>query len=193
MARILTILIVAVVAVAAGCSSITVRTDYDRDADFTLYRTFGWLPQPTSSISGSAAQAQARNDLMDKRILSAVNNQLVNRGLQIDTTSPDLLLAYHTGVQDKVEVTDWGYSYPSYGAWGGGYGYGGYGYGGRNIDVYSYQEGTFILDFIDGKTHRLVWRGTATGVLDTNPNPEKSEKNINQVVEKLLAQYPPKR
>lgn len=188
MARILTILIVAVVAVAAGCSSITVRTDYDRDADFTLYRTFGWLPQPTSSISGSAAQAQARNDLMDKRILSAVNNQLVNRGLQIDTTSPDLLLAYHTGVQDKVEVTDWGYSYPSYGAWGGGYGY-----GGRNIDVYSYQEGTFILDFIDGKTHRLVWRGTATGVLDTNPNPEKSEKNINQVVEKLLAQYPPKR
>ncbi|MCZ6765907.1 MAG: DUF4136 domain-containing protein, partial [bacterium] len=167
------------------------RSDYDRDADFTRYRTFGWLPQPTSSTSGSAAQAQMRNDLFDKRVLSAVNNQLVSSGMQIDTTSPDLLLAYHTGVQDKVQVTDWGYSYPSYGAWGRGYGYG-YGYGGRDIDVYSYQEGTFILDFIDGKTHRLVWRGTATGVLDTNPNPEKSEKNINKVVEKLLAQYPPK-
>jgi len=189
MKRILAVLIVAVVAVGAGCSSISVRSDYDQDADFTRYQTFGWLPQPTGSMSGSAAQAQARNDLMDKRILSAVNNQLVDRGMQIDTTEPDLLLAYHTGVQDKVNVTDWGYSYPSYGAWG----YGGYGYGGRDIDVYSYQEGTFILDFIDGKTQRLVWRGTATGVLDSSPSAEKSEKNINTAVEKILAQYPPHR
>ena len=51
MTRILTIVIVAVVAVAAGCSSISVRSDYDRDADFNTYQTFGWLPQPTSSIS----------------------------------------------------------------------------------------------------------------------------------------------
>lgn len=179
------LLVVALTVLTAGCSSISVRYDYDKTADFQSYKTYAWLPQPTTSTSGSARHAIQRNSLLDKRILAAVNTQMTEKGLRVDTEDPDLLLMYHTGVEDKVNVTDWGYSYP--------YHYGGWYYGGgRDIDVTYYQEGTLILDFIDGQSKELVWRGMATAALSSNPTPESSDKQINNAVAKMLNGYPPK-
>ena len=80
-----------------------------------------------------------------------------------------------------VNVTDWGYSYPRYyGGWGGG-----------NVDVTTYDEGTLIFDLIDYKTKQLVWRGSATAALASNPSPEQQEKNLQTVVQKVFAAYPP--
>lgn len=172
--------------VASGCSSITVRYDYDQTADFTKYKTFGWLPQQTTTTSTSAQAARQANSLIDKRILSAVNSDLTGKkGMSIDTQNPDLLLVYHIGAVDKVDVTSYGYGYPYAGGWGYGYGYGG-------VDVYNYTEGTLMVDFIDGETKELVWRGTATGVIDPNPSASSSEKQINAAVDKMLKNYPPK-
>ena len=53
-------------------------------------------------------------------------------------------------------------------------------------------EGTLIIDMIDASTKQLVWRGSATGVLDENPSPEKVTQNVNNAVAAILAQYPPK-
>ena len=64
-----------------GCSSISVRHDFDTGADFSQYQSFAWLPQPIDKTSGSAQQARQRNDLMDKRVLKSVNTQLTEKGL----------------------------------------------------------------------------------------------------------------
>jgi len=168
-------------AVAAGCSSMEFNHDWDRDADFAAYRTYAWLNVPTTAV-GDAQAARSKNTLLDKRIKSAVDGEMKNRGFSIDTESPQLLAVYHVGVQDKVNVTDWGYRYS--------YDY--YGWGGRNIDVYQYTEGTLILDFIDAQTKELVWRGAATATLADNPTPEKAEARIQQAVDGILAKYPPK-
>jgi hypothetical protein len=167
--------------VAAGCSSISIRHDFDQDADFASYRTYAWLEQPTTAV-GDVDAARQMNTLLDKRIRAAVDAELTAKGLTSVAENPDLLIAYHTGVENKIDVTDWGYTYPTY--------YGGW-YGGRDIDVYTYHEGTLIVDLIDAKAKQLVWRGEATKTLETDPTPEQREQNLHAAVSKMFANYPP--
>ncbi|MDH3196696.1 MAG: DUF4136 domain-containing protein [Candidatus Krumholzibacteria bacterium] len=167
--------------VAAGCSSMEFSHDWDKDADFATYRTYAWVNVPTTAV-GDAQAARRTNALLDKRIKSAVDAEMKTKGFSVDTASPDLLVVYHVGVQDKVNVTDWGYRYS--------YDY--YGWGGRNIDVYQYTEGTLILDLIDAQTKELVWRGSAMATLEDNPSPEKAEARLQQAVQGIMANYPPR-
>ena len=168
-------------ALAIGCSSIQTNYDYDRDADFGQYGTFAWLKLP-ADMPANARQAMERNDLLDKRIKTAVVNELQRKGMQQSET-PDILLMYHTGVEDKVNVTDWGYTYSDY-YWG---------YGGRDITVSNYQQGTLIIDFIDAKTNELVFRVSGQKTLSENPSPSKQEETINKAVQAMLKYYPPKK
>lgn len=169
--------------VAAGCgTSIQTNYDYDTNANFDQYRTYDWIPLPQPE-PGSARQAAQRNDLLDKRIKNHVNAQLEERGMTIDADAPDMLVIYHVGVQDKVQVTDWGYRYSDY-YWG---------WGGREIDVYNYEEGTLILDFVDASTQNLVWRGAGSVALGSNTNPEKQDELVRKVVGKIMSKYPPAR
>jgi hypothetical protein len=168
---------------AVGCSSsITINHDFDPDQDFATFKTYAWVQQP-ASVVGDAEAAQQSNTLLDQRIKYAVNEQLGKEGLSIDTENPDLLVAYHTGVQNKVDVTDWGYTYGSY--------Y--YGYPRRDITVTQYQQGTLIVDLIGAKSMELVWRGSAQATLQDNPSPEYVEKRINQAVGMMFQKYPPKK
>jgi hypothetical protein len=57
--------------------------------------------------------------------------------------------------------------------------------------VDQFQEGTFILDLIDARTEKLVWRGIAEGVLDDSTSPEQMDRDVNDMVKRLLANYPP--
>ena len=165
----------------AGCSSISVNHDYDTDADFQSYRTFTWMPAPQQP-AGNAQAARNTDPLVGKRVMNAVTAELANKGLLEVSDKPDLLVAYHTGVEDKVDVTDWGYSYGGYYS----------GWGGRDVTVTNYKQGTLIVDLVDAGTKQLVYRVTATGALSSNPSPEEMQKSINQVVKKMLKSYPPK-
>ena len=75
--------------------------------------------------------------------------------------------------------------------WGGGYGwgypYGGFGggYGGNYADKEHYKEGTLIIDLIDTRTHKIVWRGFGVG--DAH-NADKTIKDLPKVVDGILAQ-----
>jgi hypothetical protein len=165
-----------------GCSSIDVNHDFDPDANFYQYTTYGWLEQPTTS-SGSAREATMQNQLLDKRIKNAVNAQMTIKGFTQTASNPELLLKYHTGVQDRIDVTDWGYTY--HGRY--------WGWQDRDISVYNYTEGTLILDFIDSKTKELVWRASATATVDPNATPEQRDKLVNEAAAKMIEKYPPKK
>jgi len=178
------VLLLPVLLLAAGCSSIKVSHDWDRDAPYASYSTFDWLPAATVSKSAQTQDAQGAlqsSDLLDKRIKSAVEEELTMKGLSKTSNAPDLYVTYHTGVEDKINVTDWGYTY-SYDYWG---------WQDRRMDVYQYNEGTLVVDLIDAKTKEMVWRGWATKTLETNPSPDKIDNTIRQAVYKILAEYPP--
>jgi len=165
---------------ALGCSSMSVNHDWDRDADFGKYKTYAWAAQPETKPR-NAQEAQQRNDLLDKRIRNAVDDELKAKGFTENQASADVLVVYHLGTQDKINVTDWGYRY-SYDYWG---------WGGRDIDVYQYTQGTLVVDLIDASTKELVWRGSATKTIESNPSPDKVEKNVRNAVSAIFAQYPP--
>jgi hypothetical protein len=173
-----TLTILPVLLAVLGCgSSIDISHDFDQAANFDGYRTFQWMTPDHQA-----------NSLMGGRIEDAVTSQLEAKGLQSVSDNPDLLATYHAGKEGKVEVDSYGYSYaPGYrrGAYRGGYGGG--------IDTYNYTQGTLIIDIIDAAKQELVWRGTATGVMDENPDPNKIEKKVNEVVAKILKDYPPQR
>ena len=176
------LIMIMVATLAFGCtSSFEVHRDWDRDADFAQYRTFSWLEQETPK-AGSARVAQRRNPLLEKRIKSAVEEQLTSKGMVRVESDADLIVVYHTGRDDKIDIAEAGFRY--------GYDY--WGTTGREIDVYRYEEGTLIVDLIDSRSKELVWRGSATGTIKDNPTAEEVEKKLNEVTKKLFKEYPPK-
>ena len=103
------------------------------------------------------------------------------RGITM-SDNPDLLVVYHIGTQEKIQVTDWGYRYSDY-YWG---------YGGRQIDVYQFTEGSLVIDLVDAETTNLVWRGTGTGVVDQDQkSPEEMQARANEVINKIMKSFPP--
>jgi len=133
------------------------------------------------SLHAAAQEAQAQNGLVDNRIRRAIASGLAAKGIMADDENPAFLVVYHTGAEDKVSVTDWGYLY----------GPGPWGYNGRDIDVRQYTKGTLIIDFVDAGTRELVWRGAATRTLDPNANQEQRGRTINEAVAGLLKSWPP--
>jgi hypothetical protein len=47
--------------------------------------------------------------------------------------------------------------------------------------------GTLLIDVIDAHTNELIWRGTASGIVD----PGKTAEQIQDVVARMLVNFPP--
>ena len=165
-------LILLFIGFTVSCSIYGVRYNYDQQTDFAEYKTFGWMLVPEKS---------GINSLVVQRVKNAVNAELKAKGLMMMSNNPDFLIAVHLGTKDKVQVTDWGYSYGRYGGYRG---------SGR-ISTSQYEEGILILDFVGAKSRKLFWRGTAKAQVQNVNTPEKSEKLINAAVKKILKKYPP--
>jgi hypothetical protein len=170
------------VLLTVGCSSVSVSTDFDSEIDFTRLSSYNWMPAPEQP-SAELQKELSQNTLIEGRVKRAVDAELAAKGIRKATQDPDMLVAFLTGVQDKVDVQNWGYGY----GWGRRRGP----IGGSDVTAVHYEEGTLILDFVDPKTKKLIWRGVGKGVLPREVSPEKSQENINKAVEKILAKYPP--
>ena len=165
----------------AACSSVQVSTDYDPATDFAVLRAYAWLPRK----AGASGDPRLDSSLLNERIRNAVEVQLAERGhRKVASGQADFLVAYHTAVERKIDV-DTIYR---------GYGYGTHSWGwgaGHETVVYDYDQGTLVLDVLDPKAHRLLWRGSAKAVVSEESTPEKRTKLINEAVAKLLEQFPP--
>lgn len=168
-AKKLSVLLVTMVAVTlAACSSMRTNIDYDPVYDFSTLKSYNWIPNP---------QIEQANELFDKHFRKIMDEKLAARGYSVDENNPDFLVAYHGNVQSKVDVTNWGYRYPGW-------------YGG--IEVYQYEEGTLIVDFVDAKAKDIIYRGTVTAEMDRRSTDfEKRQKRITEAVEKILKSFPP--
>ena len=173
---------------AAGVSSALaqdVRYDFDKDKDFSKYKTYKWVP-----IKG----ADQPDELTDKGLKSAIDAELATKGLtRTENENADLYVGYQTAIGTEKQFTSyntgWGYG-PG---WGGGW----YGYGGMSTTTtYGSTSTVYIgqldLSMYDPVAKQLVWRGVASKTLDPKAKPEKKEKNIGKAVKKLLKNFPPK-
>ena len=161
----------------ASCTSVRVLSDYDKEADFTTYKSYAFYKTGIDKAQIS--------DLDKKRILKAIDAELSSRGF-VKSEDPDILISIFTKEKEQVDI------YNNY--WGG-YGWGwnpyywGPGWGGNNVSTRT--EGSLYIDLIDAKNKELVWQGKGIGNLGNIENMDKKEQRIREFVSQILKEYPP--
>ena len=71
----------------AGCAPISVNVDYDPKADFSGYRSWGWLSEPAAT-----GNTRADDPALHRRIRAAIEAQLVSQGY-VSADDPQLRFA----------------------------------------------------------------------------------------------------
>ena len=177
----------ALAVVAAGCASTQApknRIDYDRSADFSVYRTYGF-PKETGTDRGGYST------LVTSYFKSSISAAMEARGYKYSEEKPDLLVNFFMNTRERTETA----SQPRMAA---GYGYYGYRYGLYNPwpayedhHTVTYQIGTINVDIVDAEKKQLIWEGISEGRVseEAMANPKVT---VNAVVTELMRQYPGK-
>lgn len=170
-----------------GCSGITVTSDADNTVDFTQFKTFeyyGWANNSDKLL----------NDIDKRRIETAFGDEFKKRGLSYVETGGDLVVALYIVTEQKQETTATTTGVGmGYGGYGGYYGYGpGWGWGGgmstTTYNTFDYTVGTLICDVFHKVDQKLIWEGTGSGTVDSDPS--SRDENIPKAVAKIMSNYP---
>ncbi len=172
-------------AMVAGCgASVEYNSDYDPTADFSNIQTYQWAQRtPTGDDD-----PRVYNDITMRKIKYAVDQALQAKGMRMVSNNPDVYVAWHGAINGKMSLqtvsSNYGYGY-------GWYGYGGMGMGTSTTYVNEWDEGTVLVDIIEGRKKELIWRGSAQAELKKRQDPQEGQDYLNDVVTKMLAGFPP--
>ena len=163
-----------------GCSTIDVSVDYDDSFNFKSAKTFAVVKN----------NEMADNTLLNDRIISAIKNDLKLKNYKESAVeSADLIVVFYTKVKEKSQVStsfSGGLGYRGYGR---GYGYGG---GMTTTHQYDYEEGTLVIDALNPKTKKIVWRAIGVKELSHKENPQERTEAVNAAVKKIMEKFPVK-
>jgi|SRR5690349_18416803 uncharacterized protein DUF4136 len=173
-----------VLAAASSAIAQDVRYNFDRNTDFSKFKTYKWV---------TLKDATRVDDMREKQIMATVDSELAKKGLtKVDDDGASLYVGYQAAIGQEKQYTsfssDWGYG----GGWyrGGWYGPAG-GMSTTTGQTSTIYTGQLALDMYDSANRDLVWRGVASKTLDAKAKPDKQQKNLNKAVAKLLKNYPP--
>lgn len=156
---------IAVLALAAGACATTHAGSYvQRGIDFAQYRTYDWAPpDPLPAADPRLAEHAYFQDYVE----GAVQRGLAGNGFgKTPAADPDLLVHYHASVTQRLRVDPFG-------------------------RAQEFEAGMLVLDVLDARSGRLVWRGWARhGVTDLLNNPERMASRINTAVAAMLDTMP---
>ncbi len=179
------VLTIAVALAQWGCATV----DFDRQADLSKFRSFGW-----GKSKVSVANPAYKSDLIDATIKSRIRGELEGKGLTFKTSKPDAVVSYESYTERKMGSNGSAiyyqyYYFPAYSP--GIVPYGAYAFGGPIFlapsEYFSHTEGTLAIDIRDRRTGKLVWRGLVQGNVD---NIEKLHKTIARAVAAIMKKYP---
>ncbi len=161
----------ALLAACATSSKITATQDYSKGTDFRPYRTFTFL---SPAKMGEWYGGKPHDAELSSYVENAVGRELVARGLQpVDPAQADLAVAFRVGKHQDLDKATYGRTYQ-------------YDQSGNAQAVpirKEITEGSLVVDLIDARSGKLVWRGAAEG------KPERSA--VDRAAAAILAQYPP--
>jgi hypothetical protein len=179
--KILLVLVPLVLCLSSTSSSFAtdVKSDYDRAADFSRYKSFCWQ------------KVETRDPLWIDRIEVAVSSALTAKGWNQAESGAgcDVAIVAIEIKRDRDTVNTF---YDNFGGGWGGWGWRGFGNGGfgeATTTTETYQIGTLIVDLFDAKNKNLLWRGSATDTLSDSS--DKNIKKLNSSVHKLFEHFPP--
>lgn len=173
--------VIAALAIPALAAAQKVSYDYEKSANFPSFKTY-------AHKDGT----KVGQPLIDDRIIAAIDAQLAEKGFTKSEANPDVYVVYHVAFDKQKDISTYSSGYGGgYGAYGYGWG-GGWGGGTTTTQVRDILIGTLVVDLADAKGNKLAWRGMAVKEVNTQANPEKRDKSINNAMKKIFKNYPPK-
>ncbi|MDQ7948422.1 MAG: DUF4136 domain-containing protein [Pedobacter sp.] len=174
----------------SACSSYNYYAVSNKKID-RQYKTFAWLPEGKSK-----ATKIYDNDVATDKIVDATSRALTERGYVLDNKNPDLLIRYSAAVNNKMKEYNEPVYYNAPPMYVPRLGYA----RGRAFYYYSYvnplpvyvgsemrkinvKEGSVVIDLIDRKSGKVIWRGWSEGEIG---NPEKAISDIPKVVDNIF-------
>ena len=166
----------AIAILSATASFAEVKSDYDRNADFSRYKTYSW------------GKVHTPNGLLVDRIKAAVTSALTAKGWTEVESGGDVSVMALEMTKDHQTLNTY---YDNFGGgwgwrWGGGFGDN---FGTSTTTEQTYKVGTLVVDLFDTNSKKLIWRGSASDTLS-----DKSDKNIkklNSDVQRMFEHFPP--
>ncbi|HLK69516.1 MAG TPA: DUF4136 domain-containing protein [Bryobacteraceae bacterium] len=157
---------IALVLLAADVSS-----DYDHHADFGRYHTYSWIG------------VQAGNGIWQGRIQQAVDSALTAKGWQKVASGGDAAVSALGRVSERDNFETFYTGFPGWGwrGWAG--------MGTTTTQVVPEKVGNLTVDIFDGSTKQLIFRGSASEAVSDKP--EKSERKMEEAVDKMFKHFPP--
>lgn len=163
--------------VSTCATSGTVGSHVRDDLDAARYLTYSWGP---ADVLPTGDPRLDRDPFFKDRVQGAVEKQLAARGIRLSTSgTPDLLIHYHASIDNRIDVNrterEYGFCH------------------GAGCDPWTieYEAGTLVLDFIDARANRLIWRGWARdSVENVFGNEDRAGRRIEEAVSRILARFP---
>jgi hypothetical protein len=167
----LTIVALGALALTA-CATTGINSYVERGTDVGQYRTYTWGP---ANVQTTGDPRLDNNRFFQERVEAAVESQLNARGFEKTTEAPDLLVRYYASVEQQVNADGADRPYVAC----------------EDCRPFVFDAGTIVVDLIDARTHRLVWRGWAEGSIDgVIDNQAWMEKRVDEAVARILERLP---
>ncbi|HSX83910.1 MAG TPA: DUF4136 domain-containing protein [Cellvibrio sp.] len=165
-----------------------VVTDYLSGYDFSALKTYH--------------VAEARQETKDEILISpftfshihsVIDRELAQSYQQAPAeTKPDFLVNYHIVIEEKLDPGTYDRLY-------------GYGYYGRGYRYYYpaplfygttgsprvYNQGSLIVDIVDAKTEKPIWRGVSEKRLRSGLTPQEQREILTSAVIEIINKFPP--
>ncbi len=161
-----------------GCATtMNVSSHVERGLDFAHFHTYDWGPAEALPTGDPRLD---RNPFFQDHVQGAVEKQLAARGFQRSASgTPDLLIHYHASINQRIDISrldrQYGYCYTD----------------DCQAGVVEYEAGTLVLDIVDTRTNKLIWRGWAQdSVEEVLQNQDKMARQIDEAVTRMLAMLP---
>ena len=172
----LAITFIPLAAVLAACAPLTVSSHVEPKADFTRYHTFAW-DMPDALPTGDPRLDN--NPFFHDYLTGAVERGLRPKGITLAATPEfaDLKIHYHAAVTQRFDLAGSGRAPAECGE-------------DCEPRVIDFDESTVVIDMIDARTNRLIWRGWAQedlrGIIDDQKQMKAHiEKSVQRMLERL--------
>jgi hypothetical protein len=157
-------------AAAAGCASPYAVPGFE----VSRFHSYAWsadIPAPTGD------PRLDNNRFFDERLRSEVDARLADRGFEITEHAPDLLVHYHASMTQRIETRDIDRQYGSCEQ--------------GNCQAEVFDAGTILIDLVDARTQKMVWRGWVEGSMDGMVNNQEwLEARVAEAVSRIMEQLP---
>jgi len=171
----------------AGCSSSPrVTTDYQAGYDFAALKSF-----TISEVKQDTKDNLLISPFTFSHIENVIAQELGQRYASVAAGSQDFTVNFHVVIEEKLDPGTYDRIY-------------GYGYYGRGYRYYPsplfygstgaprvYNQGSLIVDLVDAKTEKPIWRGVSEKRLRQGLTPQEQREVLTNAVREVLAKFPP--